>query len=127
MSDACAAHLVCVAVCAAKALTATTTMPSIQVGFARELCTGCGRCVETCPERALTVRPAPKGEAAAFRIIKVHTPRHCSACDEPFVTKGEDELCALCRKDRALFAPRGIVVGLLSKVTLRQRPARAQE
>ena len=103
-SRRCCNHQVCVARCPGEALISYDIDGRVGIALAVERCTGCGTCVEACPEQALSLLASPRCDTADYLILTAHTPSICLECDEPFVARGGDDLCPLCRKDRALFS-----------------------
>jgi Pyruvate/2-oxoacid:ferredoxin oxidoreductase delta subunit len=102
-NQGCCNHQICVALCPGKALLPYGIDGRVGIALAVERCTGCGTCVETCPEQALSLRAVPRRDAADYLILTAHTTSICRECDEPFVAHSGEDLCPLCRKDRTLF------------------------
>jgi Pyruvate/2-oxoacid:ferredoxin oxidoreductase delta subunit len=117
----CCNQQVCVAVCGAQALRAYELGSRAGVALSHAACSGCGRCVEHCPSRALAMREPEGVPGDRCTPMTVHEPVMCSQCDEPFVTAGEDVLCLSCRKSNNLFTS-----GLLA-VVRRAGPAAREE
>ena len=103
-NQGCCNHQVCVTRCPSEALLPYDIDGRVGMALAVERCTGCGTCVEVCPEQALSLHAAPRRDTADYLILTAHTPRICLECDEPFVARGGEDLCPLCRKDRSLFS-----------------------
>jgi formate hydrogenlyase subunit 6/NADH:ubiquinone oxidoreductase subunit I len=57
------------------AVTATMSVPNINT----ELCSGCGRCVAACPEKAFTLESVQFHKNAVIRY-----PERCNACGRCF-------------------------------------------
>lgn len=105
VSDACALHGVCVAVCPTAALRRYSGDGHAGLEFEPAACIACGVCAMVCPENALAVRAlaAADGSAGAARQISRHEQRICARCDDEFTARGGDDLCPACSKDVGLF------------------------
>jgi len=103
-SRRCCNHQVCVARCPSEALISYDIDGPVGIALAVERCTACGTCVESCPEHALSLHEVPRRDTPDYLILSAHTPSICLECDEPFVARGGEDLCPLCRKDRTLFS-----------------------
>lgn len=102
IGPACRDHRVCVALCPEAALVGFELDDRRGVALRLESCTGCGRCAERCPERAIEL--VPRGEAReGLRPLSAHEPAICEHCLEPFVGAPSETLCAACSKDLNLF------------------------
>ncbi len=102
IGPACRDHRLCVALCPERALTGFELDGRRGVALRVEACTGCGRCAEHCPERA--IRLVPRGEAGeGVRPLSAHEPAVCEHCLEPFVGAPGETLCAACSEDLSLF------------------------
>lgn len=98
----CSDHRVCVALCPEAALTGFELDDRRGVALRLESCTGCGRCAERCPERAIELVPRPAG-VHGLLPLSAHEPRICTQCLEPFVGAAGEEICPACSKDLSLF------------------------
>lgn len=105
VSDACADHGVCAAVCPTGALRRYAGEGYAGLEFEPAACIACGVCAVVCPQNALAIRAreAANGSAGAARQVSRHSQRSCARCDEEFAAHGEDELCPACRKDVGLL------------------------
>lgn len=81
---ACSLCMACVPVCPAAALSATQVPPTLS--FTETLCTQCGLCRVTCPERAITLAPRLNfAETAACPQVLMTGPlAACLRCGMPF-------------------------------------------
>ena len=106
VSDACALHGVCVAVCPTAALRRYSGDGHAGLEFEPAACIACGICAMVCPENALAIRAlaAADGSASVARQISRHDQRACTRCDDEFAARAGDELCPACGKDIGLFA-----------------------
>jgi ferredoxin len=106
VSEACANHGNCAAVCPTGALRAYRAEAVAGLEFEPGACIACGVCAVVCPEAALSISPAAKTDtsASATAVLTRKSQRECTRCDNPFVTAGDEELCPACRKDVSLFA-----------------------
>lgn len=105
VSDACAHHGMCVAVCPTAALRQYAGEGHAGLQFDAAACIACGVCAMVCPENALAIRAlaaadVPPGPATQ---ISRHEQRGCARCDDTFPARGEVEFCPACRKDVGLF------------------------
>ncbi len=107
-ATSCAGSGVCARSCPARALVVTSTvlaeatdqreaMAQFQLAFAPALCTGCGQCLQVCPESALgrsgehVWSELLAGEPVSLRVGLI---RRCARCGGPHGRLGE--LCAVC-------------------------------
>lgn len=103
---ACRDHRLCVALCPEAALAGFELDGRRGVALRLEACTGCGRCAELCPERAIELVAPPPG-ASGVLPLSAHAPQECARCLEPFVGPAGAELCPACAKDTSLFGAEG--------------------
>jgi ferredoxin len=84
--DACTLCLSCINACPAGALQDNAQSP--QLKFIEKNCVQCGLCVQTCPEKALTLLPrlnlSPQRKEAV--VINQMQPYACVRCNKPFGT-----------------------------------------
>lgn len=98
----CRDHRLCAALCPEQALRGFELDGRRGVALELAACTGCGRCVEACPERAIRLVPRPE-RTDGFLPLAVHEPATCERCLEPFVAAAEEVVCPACAKDLSLF------------------------
>ena len=100
VSDACAHHGVCVAVCPTAALRRYAGEGHAGLEFEPAVCIACGVCAMVCPENALAIRAlaAADGSAGAARQISRHEQRNCTRCDDEF-TQGLRRRCVVAGND----------------------------
>ena len=103
-NQGCCNHQVCVTRCPGEALIPYDIDGRVGIALAVERCTGCGTCIEACPEQALSLRAAYDRTTPDYLVLTTHAPRNCLECDAPFVARGGEDLCPFCRKDRRLFS-----------------------
>jgi NAD-dependent dihydropyrimidine dehydrogenase PreA subunit len=117
VSEACANHNVCAAVCPTHALNPYTEGSVCGIQFTPENCIECGACEKTCPENAIKIAAGAAGpfrpgseRLTAFSIVV------CARCGEEFVVPpaaaggetGDEDTCPACRKDVGLFYDSGL-------------------
>jgi ferredoxin len=105
VSESCAQHGVCAAVCPTNALRPYAAEKYAGLEFNPGACIACGVCVLVCPEGALALRPlSPAHKSASVpHMISRHAQSTCARCDDQFAARGDEDLCLACRKDAALF------------------------
>ncbi len=105
VSDACAQHGMCAAVCPTAALRRYAGDGHAGLEFDSAACIACGVCTMVCPENALAIRAlaAAEGSSGTATRISRQEQRSCARCDDEFPAHGEDEFCPACRKDVGLF------------------------
>lgn len=103
ISEACRNHQVCAATCPTGALLAYQENGATGVAFNASACIACGVCQRACPEQAIGF--APPGTVAAsgkaVRLTRVEA-RECAECGHLFAERGDEPVCAPCRKSREL-------------------------
>lgn len=106
----CSGHGVCAGVCPTGALQRQERGDEAEVTFFAARCIACGQCAQSCPERALSVRPS--GGGTAVEVLARWQGKRCAGCGERFFG-GAGGLCPACRKQEqlsrgmaALFGPR---------------------
>jgi ferredoxin len=80
--------MACVTVCPAKALQPGQDVP--QLRFRESNCVQCGLCEQSCPERAISLRPRLLRSAEArnaVRLLNEDAPFHCLSCGNAFATR----------------------------------------
>lgn len=98
--ETCGDHRVCAAVCPTRALRADESGGATTLSFHPDACIACGRCADSCPERAISVGPwdgpAPDGPI----LLRRAEVRACDDCGDDFTTPAADGagLCPACRK-----------------------------
>ena len=117
VSEACANHNVCSAVCPTHALNLYTEGAVGGIQFTPENCIECGACEKTCPENAIKIVAGAAGpfrpgneRLTAFPIVV------CARCGDEFVLPpaaagaeiGDEDTCPACGKDVGLFHDGGL-------------------
>lgn len=104
ISERCANHGVCAALCPTGALRRYEADGESGVEFDASVCIACGDCQNTCAEQALRLMPQANGSIAAgtTRITR-WTQRECHECGGTFADSSPENLCLPCRKTRASF------------------------
>lgn len=117
VSEACANHNVCSAVCPTGALNLYTENSVCGIQFTPENCIECGACEKTCPENAIKIVAGAAGpfrpgneRLTAFSIVV------CTRCGDEFVPPpaaaraetGDENICPACGKDIGLFHDGGL-------------------
>lgn len=105
ISDACADHGVCAAVCPTRALRRYAEEGHAGLEFEATACIACGVCAVVCPENALAIHAVAANDRSGrpARSISRHAQRSCARCDDEFPARADEELCPPCRKDVGLF------------------------
>lgn len=105
ISDRCADHGVCAALCATGALHHYEADGESGVAFDASACIACGDCQKACPERALHLMPRGNGSVAAgaTRITR-WIMRECCECGHKFADSGLGNRCPPCGRTRASFS-----------------------
>lgn len=116
ISEACANHNLCSAVCPTHALNLYTEGSVCGIRFTPENCIECGACEKACPENAIKIvagaadpfRPGNE-RLTAFPIVV------CTRCGDEFVPPpaagtetGDENTCPACGKDVGLFHDGGL-------------------
>jgi ferredoxin len=108
ISFACANSGICTGICPTQALSRYEEGDRAGVSFDAARCIGCARCVATCPEHALTLRPAdsaPTGELPLRLTSHVrHVCRECLQLWFGTIDSAGDGRCPTCRRNRAMGA-----------------------
>jgi ferredoxin len=86
-ADTCTLCLACVGACPANALQSGGDVP--QLKFIERNCVQCGLCENTCPEKAISLRPRLRlgKEAKSAVVLNEAQPFHCVHCAKPFATR----------------------------------------
>ena len=105
LSERCANHGVCAALCPTGALRRYEADGESGVEFDAGACIACGDCQNACPEQALRLVPHGNGSVAAgaTRITR-WTLRECYECGGTFADSRPENICLPCRKTRASFS-----------------------
>lgn len=105
ISDACANHGVCAAVCPTRALRRYADEGYAGLEFEATACIACGMCAVVCPENALAIHAVAATDRSGEpkQRISRHAQRSCARCDDEFPARADEELCPPCRKDVGLF------------------------
>jgi ferredoxin len=117
ISELCASHNVCSAVCPTHALARYTDDSVCGIRFTPENCIECGVCESSCPENAIAIvagtgRPFHPGgtKLTASPLVA------CARCGEEFAAppaaarmeNGDTDTCPACQKDLSLFHDSGL-------------------
>lgn len=105
ISEACANHGVCAAVCPTRALRPYADEGFAGLEFDATACIACGACAAVCPGNALAIQAAAGGDShgRAPRRVSRHAQRACARCEDEFPARTDEALCPPCRKDVGLF------------------------
>jgi ferredoxin len=89
--EGCTLCLACVGACPTGALQDNPDRP--QLRFQEDACVQCGLCMNTCPERVITLEPRLNfaDEARRALVVKEEEPFACVRCGKPFGTKSTVE------------------------------------
>jgi len=103
ISDRCANHGVCAALCPTGALRRYEADDESGVEFDAGACVACEVCQNACPEQALRLVPHGNGSVASGATwITRWTLRECYDCGYEFADSGSSSVCPTCRKTREL-------------------------
>lgn len=105
VTDACAHHGTCAAVCPTGALRQYADESAAGLEFQAAACIACGVCEMVCPGNALVIAARVPSEGPTDAVVRLsrHALRACQRCDNEFSAALEEELCPSCRKDVGLF------------------------
>ncbi len=86
-TSACTLCMACVGACPQGALQSANELPQLQ--FIERNCVQCGLCENTCPEKAISLRPRLLLDRRAKTAVVLNEaqPFHCVRCAKPFATK----------------------------------------
>ena len=104
ITDACAGHRVCVAMCPTGALSAAKGGDGVELSFDPMSCLACGACERGCPTGAIRVAATGSPLDAPDRpVLKRFAMRECADCGDRFVARASEEFCSSCRKSQGLL------------------------
>lgn len=101
----CSHHGICAGLCPTGALSLYENGDSAGFEFNAWRCVGCGQCVKTCPERAISIHAAPLApDPHTPQRLTAHAAKACPACREPFHGPPEITTCPACKRKRQMGA-----------------------
>lgn len=105
VKNTCRHHTVCVGVCPTQALTRYTDTTNVGNEFSWWRCIGCGKCVASCPEQALTLdQPISLPTLATPSRLTTHPLQVCAQCLQPYPDTSTNTLCPACRRHLTMAA-----------------------
>ncbi len=101
----CNHHGICAGVCPTGALSLYEDDANAGLEFNAWRCIGCGQCVKTCPERAISIDAAPQApDPHVAQRLTAHPAKSCPACQEVFYASPEAKTCTSCSRNRQMGA-----------------------
>ncbi len=101
----CAHHGICAGLCPTGALSLYEDGDMAGLEFNAWRCIGCGHCVKSCPERAITLHGAPLApDPQEVQRLTAHVARTCPACHEAFHGPAAATTCPSCQRNRQMGA-----------------------
>lgn len=101
----CCHHGICAGLCPTGALSLYEDGDTAGLEFNAWRCIGCGHCVKSCPERAITLHGAPLApDPQAAQRLMAHVAKTCPACHEAFHGPAAATTCPACQRNRQMGA-----------------------
>lgn len=105
VAPGCDHHGICAALCPTGALSLYEEGDTAGLEFNAWRCIGCGHCVKSCPERAITLHGAPHApDSQEAQRLTAHVARTCPACHEAFHGPLDATTCPSCQRNRRMGA-----------------------
>ena len=99
----CGHHGICAGLCPTGALALYEDGNSAGLEFNAWRCIGCGHCVQSCPERAISLHAAPRApDPQVPERLTAHRAKPCLACREAFHGPADATTCPSCQRKRQM-------------------------